>query len=70
MTDFFRVAWRPDIRVRAFKVALVVGTILVAINQGDAILTGTLSAEHWLKIVLTYCVPYGVSTYSSVKASS
>lgn len=70
MRDFLRTAWRPDIRTRAFKVALVVGTILVAINQGDVILDGSLSTEHWLKIVLTYCVPYGVSTYSSVSAAA
>ena len=69
MPSFWSVAWRADIRARALKVALLVGTILVAINQGDAILSGALTAEHWLKIALTYCVPYAVSTYSSVQAS-
>lgn len=70
MNEFLRTAWRVDVRTRALKVALVVGTILVAINQGDAVLNGTLTLEHCVKIGLTYCVPFLVSTYSSVKASS
>ena len=45
-------------------VALVVGTILNLINQGDAIF-GTASV-NWIKIVLTYVVPYAVSTYGAV----
>jgi len=51
---------------QSFYVALVVGTILNAINQGDAILNGR--AVDWLKLVLTYVVPYGVCTYGAVSA--
>ncbi|NKB99119.1 MAG: hypothetical protein GKR90_11590 [Pseudomonadales bacterium] len=68
MSDFLQLAWRADVRQRALKVAGVVGTILVAINQGDAILAGSLSTTQLLQIGLTYCVPYCVSSYSSVKA--
>jgi hypothetical protein len=68
MTKFLNLAWRVDVRSRAIKVAIVVGTILAAINQGDALLTGMISSTQWLQIALTYCVPYSVSTYSSVKA--
>jgi hypothetical protein len=49
---------------RAAKLAMVVGTLLVVINQWEAV-TGTASMD-WLKVVLTYCVPYLVSTYTSV----
>jgi hypothetical protein len=42
----------------------VVGTILNLVNQGDAILAGT--EINWTKIVLTYFVPYVVSTYGAV----
>lgn len=56
--------------MRALKVAAVVGTMLVAINHGDAILAATIQAGQWVQIALTYCVPYCVSTYSSVKASA
>ncbi|EON92178.1 hypothetical protein MARLIPOL_11166 [Marinobacter lipolyticus SM19] len=49
---------------RAAKLALVVGTLLVLINQWEAVVgEATL---HWLKVLLTYCVPYLVSTYTSV----
>jgi hypothetical protein len=49
---------------RAFFVALVVGTVLNLVNQGDA-LFGPASLD-WLKLGLTYVVPYGVSTYGAV----
>lgn len=53
---------------RAFNVALLVGTILALINHGEKILSLTLSNEDFVKIVLTYLVPYGVSTWSAVQA--
>ena len=49
---------------RSLAVALIVGTILNLINQGDALL-----AAHSLniaKIMLTYLVPYCVATYGAV----
>ncbi|MBQ0813467.1 MAG: nitrate/nitrite transporter NrtS [Marinobacter sp.] len=49
---------------RAAKLAVVVGTLLVLINQWEAV-TGS-TAVDWLKVALTYCVPYLVSTYTSV----
>jgi hypothetical protein len=49
---------------RSFFVALVVGTVLNLINQGDALLAAT--PINWFKIVLTYFVPYAVCTYGAV----
>ena len=49
---------------RSLYVALVVGTMLNFINQGDALLG--IGSVNWLKLVLTYCVPYGVCTYGAV----
>ncbi len=49
---------------RSFYVALVVGTILNIINQGDAFLAH--ASINWFKIILTYLVPYGVCTYGAV----
>ncbi len=49
---------------QSFYVALIVGTILNFINQGDALLG---AAEiNWYKVVLTYIVPYLVCTYGAV----
>ncbi|MDB2705561.1 nitrate/nitrite transporter NrtS [Pseudomonadota bacterium] len=46
-----------------FVVALVVGSILNLINQPDA-LFGEQSV-HYPKLILTYCVPYLVSSISA-----
>lgn len=46
---------------RSGCVALLVGTILNAINQGDAMIAGV--PINWIKIVLTYLVPFAVSIF-------
>ena len=53
---------------RALAYAVVVGSILVAINHGDALLRGELTRARGLRILLTVTVPYLVSTLSSVGA--
>src|SRR5438034_7927379 len=49
---------------RSFAVALIVGTILNLINQGDALLSG--ARLDFTKIILTFAVPYCVATYGAV----
>ncbi|MGD9711398.1 MAG: nitrate/nitrite transporter NrtS [Thermomicrobiales bacterium] len=49
---------------RSFLVALIVGTILNLINQGDALFGD--GRVNWAKIVLTFAVPYCVATYGAV----
>src|SRR6266446_2640819 len=49
---------------RSFVVALIVGTILNLINQGDALLSG--AELDFTKIILTFAVPYCVATYGAV----
>jgi hypothetical protein len=63
-----RVAFSATVRRRAFKVALVVGSILLAINHGDALLKGQISLSRLLRMILTVIVPYVVSTVSSTGA--
>lgn len=60
------IALRRDIMKRSLKVAVVVGSALNLINQGDAILNG--QDLHILKVLLTYLVPYCVATYGAVSA--
>jgi hypothetical protein len=50
----------------SFFAALVVGTILNIINQGDVILAG--EAPQYLKGGLTFLVPYCVATYGAVSS--
>ena len=54
--------YRPLWKRSAFT-SLVVGTILVAINQGDLLLHGTWFASLVWKIPLTYAVPFCVATW-------
>jgi hypothetical protein len=49
---------------RSFFVALVVGTILNLINQGDAMIGD--AGLNFIKLLLTYAVPYCVATYGAV----
>lgn len=65
--DAFRLATSPSIRRRSLVVALVVGTVLTLINQGDALLQG--HDLNWLKAALTYAVPYCVATYGAYAAA-
>jgi hypothetical protein len=53
---------------QSFYAALVVGTILNVINQGDALLG--IAPVNWFKIMLTYCVPYVVCTYGAVSSQA
>ena len=47
----------------AFKVALVVGSILFVINHGTAMVEGNMSRDRWFSGLLTYLVPYGVNIH-------
>jgi len=49
---------------KATRVALVVGTVLVAINQGAAIIEGRVGTGLLLQIGVAYAVPFLVSLYS------
>jgi hypothetical protein len=59
-----RCAVSDGVPLRSLCVALVVGTILNLINQGDALFGAT--QVNWIKIALTYVVPYAVCTYGAV----
>jgi hypothetical protein len=50
----------------ALVTALIVGTVLTAINQGDQIIEGAWPPP-W-KVLLTYCVPYCVTTWGAICA--
>ena len=66
--SWFALARRSDVVRRAARTAVVVGALLVVINHGDALLTGSVTMPQMLKMLLTIAVPYCVSTYSSVGA--
>ena len=53
---------------RALKIACIVGPVLTVINQHDVLLRGEFSLRLALKILLTFAVPYSVSSFSSARA--
>jgi len=57
---------RPPIVSRSLMVALVVGTLLNAINQGPELWRGE-PVVVW-KLALTYCVPFLVASYGAWSA--
>ena len=56
----------PPLLNRSIRVALVVGTLLTAINQGDVILAGE-SPVLW-KVALTFLVPFMVASFGAYSA--
>lgn len=67
MNAFISASLRPEVVRTAFRIAIIVGTVLALINHGPAIFSLTLKMQNIAQILLSYLVPYSVSTYSSVK---
>ena len=66
IVQWLKLALRPDVVRRALRTAVIVGSILTAINHGEEIVSGTLTRYAIGQICLTIVVPYIVSTSSSV----
>ncbi len=53
----------PELAPTAIRVALTVGSILLIINHGAAILNQTMTGDRWAAALLTYIVPYMVNIH-------
>jgi hypothetical protein len=62
------VRYRKHLRATT-RIALVVGTVLFAINQLDVVLGGRATTVTWVKSVATYCVPFIVSNLGVLTAT-
>lgn len=68
MKTFFAAATERDTVAASVKVALFVGSILALINYGDRIfLHYDMRVLDWIKLAVTYCVPYCVATYGAAR---
>ncbi|MBU2883934.1 nitrate/nitrite transporter NrtS [Psychrosphaera sp. B3R10] len=67
-SSFISLALSKKVAYSALKVSILVGTLLALINHGGALLEMNMSADRIIQILLTYLVPYCVSTFSAVKA--
>lgn len=63
---FTMEAWAAGVPQRALVVALVVGTTVNLINQGDTLFGG--GRINWGKLALTYTVPFLVSAHGALSA--
>jgi hypothetical protein len=55
------VMYRPHLR-KTTAIAVVVGSVLFAINQLDVVLRGDGTAVVWVKSAVTFLVPFCVSS--------
>ena len=69
MNIWLQHAAQPTIYKASIKTALFVGTLLVLINYSDKIIGGHLVPADIVKMLITYCVPFCVSTHAAVKVS-
>ena len=67
-TTWFALAKSPIVVRRALGYAFVVGLLLIAINHGTCIISCQYSFDCLWQSLLSLCVPYVVSTFSSVQA--
>jgi hypothetical protein len=63
------VVLHPAVWHRSLATALIVGSILTTINQGNLILQHGFTSEILIKMGLTYCVPFCVSTSGALGAA-
>ena len=54
---------------RSLLTALVVGTGLTLLNQGDEVLLGSWPSPLYWKVPLTYCVPFFVASWGALTNS-
>ena len=65
-SDALKTALSGPCLTRAIVVMIVVGSVLNLINQGDALFQG--APLNVAKLLLTYVVPFCVSTYGAWSA--
>jgi hypothetical protein len=52
----------------AWRVALVVGTLLSVVNQGVTIAEGEATWGTWVRVAVNYCVPFCVASIGFLSA--
>ncbi len=63
LKEFLLCVTDRELMPTAFKVSLIVGSILFTINHGSVLVKGQMTRERWIAGVLTYIVPFGVSLH-------
>jgi hypothetical protein len=69
VSDAWRNVSRPAVFRRCLVIALVVGTLLSLVNQGDALLRGQIDGVTLLRVVANYAIPFIVSNLGAMAAT-
>lgn len=67
-TMMLQIASQRTVVRRALRYGVIVGALLIGINHGGALLSGTVRTGQLVQMALTVVVPYMVSTLSSVES--
>lgn len=68
ISGYFRALFAPEFAPTGIKVAVLVGTILLTINHGAAIIGGRMTIDRWTAALVTYLVPYLVNVHGQYSA--
>ena len=68
-SEAIRVVLYPAYLRKTVAIAILVGTVLFAINQLDVVVRGDATPFVWLKSMVTYLVPFCVSSAGVLVAS-
>lgn len=52
----------------AVPVALLVGTVLSAVNQSDVVLSGHATTGTWIRVTVNFLVPFTVASWGYLSA--
>ena len=63
---YITILCEKEILLKSLKISIIVGTLLNIINQGEIIFSLNFENINYLKSLLTYMVPFLVSTYTAV----
>ncbi len=63
---YFTILCDQELIIKSSKIALVVGTLLNIINQGEVIFALDFANIDYVKSLLTYAIPFLVSSYTAV----
>lgn len=62
------VCRRPEHLRRTIPIAIVVGVVLTAINQGSVLIAGHANGATWIRVALNVVVPFVVSNVGLLSA--
>lgn len=64
--EFLQALANPKFAPTALRVALIIGTVVFAINHGSALVQGKMTRNRWISGIVTYFVPYCVNIHGQL----